>query len=62
MAVFYMGAGINHFVHPAFYLQIMPPYLAYPNTLVLISGICEFLSGILLFPLTTRHIAAGSLY
>ena len=58
MAVFYVGAGINHFVHPAFYVQIIPPYLVYPDALVCISGIFEFLLGLLLFPAATRRTAA----
>ena len=58
MAAFYIGAGINHFVHQAFYVQMIPPYLSYPNALVCISGVCELLFGILLLPLATRHMAA----
>src|ERR1700722_73457 len=58
MAVFYVGAGINHFVHPAFYMKIMPLWLPYPLQLMYISGVCEVLCGLLLFPVATRHLGA----
>jgi uncharacterized membrane protein len=46
MAIFYILAGINHFVHPAMYIAIVPPYLPSPSGLVLISGVAEILGGI----------------
>lgn len=58
MAVLYIAAGINHFVHPVMYLQIMPPWLPYPAALVLISGICEVALGTLLLLSSTRQLAA----
>jgi uncharacterized membrane protein len=58
MAVFYMAAGINHFIHPEFYLAIMPPYLPWHSALVLISGVAELVLGILLIPPFTRKLAA----
>ena len=48
LAVFMIGAGITHFVNPAFFLKIMPPYLPLYKELVLVSGIFEVLLGILL--------------
>ncbi len=29
----YVGAGINHFWHPQFYIHIIPPYLPAPSLL-----------------------------
>ena len=58
MAVFYIGAGVNHFIHPGFYLAIMPPWLPNPMLLVEISGVCEILFALLLFPLATRKAGA----
>lgn len=53
MALLYVAAGINHFVHPATYLRIMPAYIPYHETLVKISGVLEILCGaLLLFPQT----------
>ena len=47
LAIFMVGAGVMHFVNPAFYLKIMPSYLPLHRELVLISGICEVLLGML---------------
>lgn len=58
MAVFYIGAGINHFWHPEYYIKIMPSYLSYHAELVFISGVFEILCGILLIPERTRRIGA----
>ena len=59
MIIFYLVAGLNHFIHPEFYLKIMPPWVPYHKMLVLISGICEILFALLLiFPLTRRTGAA----
>ena len=55
MILFYAGAGINHFVHPAFYLQIMPPWLPWHKALVFVSGVAELVCALLLlFPSTRR--------
>lgn len=61
MALFYMGAGINHFIHPRFYTAIMPSWLQWHSALVLISGIAELLLGIFLIPVSTRRVAAWGL-
>jgi|SRR5580698_6179172 uncharacterized membrane protein len=60
MALLYLVAGINHFVHPNMYISIMPRFLPESSfqPLVAISGIFESLLGLLLIPLTTRNIAA----
>jgi uncharacterized membrane protein len=58
MAILYFFAGINHFWHPSFYLNIMPPWLGARETLVYISGICEMLFALLLLPTPTRRFAA----
>ena len=58
MFVVYVGAGINHFIHPAFYVKIMPPYLPYHLELIYISGVCEILLGIGIIPLQTRKISS----
>jgi uncharacterized membrane protein len=53
MALFFIAAGLNHFLNPAPYLSMMPPYLPYPNALNLISGAAEILGGVgILLPLT----------
>ena len=55
MVLFYTGAGINHFIRPAFYLKIMPAWLPLHNELVFLSGVAEILcAALLLFPKTRR--------
>ena len=60
LAVFFVVAGINHFVHPAFYARIVPPWLPAHDLLVQLSGICEILGGIgVLVPKTRRLSGVG---
>ncbi|MCD6066410.1 MAG: hypothetical protein K0S33_1236 [Bacteroidetes bacterium] len=58
MALIYLVAGINHFVHPNGYLAIIPDFLAAPELLNYISGAGEILFGILLLPFRSRRFAA----
>ena len=58
MALFYVAAGINHFVYPLMYLKIMPPWLPAHQLLVLLSGIFEIVFAVLLFLKVTRKIGA----
>jgi uncharacterized membrane protein len=59
--VFFIGAGVNHFVHPAMYVAIMPPYLPWHLTLVYVSGACESILGALLLVERTQRMAAWGL-
>jgi uncharacterized membrane protein len=60
LAIFMITAGIMHFVNPAFFLRIMPPYLPLHQELVLVSGILEVVFGVLLLvPRTSRMAAWG---
>jgi uncharacterized membrane protein len=55
MVLFYLAAGVNHFINPGFYLKIMPSWIPYHEACVLISGIFEILFSLfLLFPQTRR--------
>ncbi len=47
-AIFFIGAGVLHFVKPGFYLKIMPPYLPLHLELVYLSGVCEIGLGAML--------------
>ena len=38
LAVLFVLAGLNHFLHPATYLAMLPPYLPYPDVLNYIIG------------------------
>ncbi len=58
MIALYIAAGINHFVNKDLYLGIMPPWIPWHNTLVLLSGILEILFALLLIFPSTRKIGA----
>jgi hypothetical protein len=45
-AVFYIVAGSLHFIKPAPYLMIMPPYIPWHAAMVRISGAFEILGGL----------------
>lgn len=60
LCVFFVAAGLNHFINPAFYLKIMPPYLPWPLFLVYLSGFFEVALGVLLLvPSFIRAAAWG---
>src|SRR5687768_5120690 len=58
-ALIYIGAGINHFINPLFYLVIIPNYLPNKGAINIISGICEIILGIalIILPKYRRTIA-----
>ncbi|TWT84915.1 hypothetical protein CA13_63960 [Planctomycetes bacterium CA13] len=58
LAIFMIVAGTMHFVNPEFFLKIVPPYLPFHGELVLVSGVCEILLGILLLIPKCSHLAA----
>lgn len=51
-------AGTTHFVNPEFFLKIVPPYLPLHEELVLFSGVCEIVLGVLLLIPRYSHLAA----
>ncbi|MES2701527.1 MAG: DoxX family protein [Bacteroidota bacterium] len=57
-AAFYVLAGINHFIRPQFYLEIMPAIIPWPKEMVYISGGCEILGGLLVLHHKTRRAGA----
>jgi|HubBroStandDraft_6_1064221.scaffolds.fasta_scaffold04956_2 uncharacterized membrane protein len=46
--IFFIAAGVMHFVRPDFYLKIMPPYLPLHPELVYLSGVFEIALGAML--------------
>ena len=63
MALLYVGAGINHFLNPGVYMQIMPSWLPWHSELVFLSGVFETLLGLLLlFPASRRLAAWGIIF
>lgn len=60
LCVLFVLAGLNHFINPALYLKIMPPYLPWRLFLVYLSGFFEMALGVLLLiPAFTRVAAWG---
>jgi uncharacterized membrane protein len=60
LAVFFVGAGANHFLSAEFYRGIMPSYFPWHAELVAISGVAEILGGAgVLIPRTRRFAAWG---
>jgi uncharacterized membrane protein len=60
LGLFFVGAGINHFLRIGFYLRMMPPYLPLHLESVQISGVAEIvLGGLLLIPQSSSVAAWG---
>jgi uncharacterized membrane protein len=60
LALFFIGSGINHFVIPGTYEQIVPPGIGDPATLVRVSGVAEIAGGVgALLPRTRRLAGFG---
>ena len=60
-SLFYFAAGSLHFIRPAPYLKIVPPYLPWHSELVAISGFFEIVGGLGLLYAPTRRAAAWGL-
>ncbi len=61
MSLLYILAGVNHFSNPEWYLKIMPTYVPYHLPLVYISGVAEFILGVLLLSQATRKLSGYSI-
>lgn len=60
-ALFFVGAGINHFLRTGFYLRMMPPYMPFHLAMVQASGVAEIVLGVLLLIPRTSVAAAWGL-
>jgi uncharacterized membrane protein len=60
-SLIFIGGGINHFAHPEFYLQMMPPYIPAHELMIQISGVAEVGLGILLNVSKWRSLAGWGL-
>ena len=58
MVALYFAAGINHFINPGFYIDIMPEWFPAKNTLNTITGVAEIVLAIGLISVATRGISA----
>ena len=61
MGIFYVFAGVMHFVKPGFYLPMMPPYLPWPLGLIYVSGVAEIALGAAALVPALRSLAAWGL-
>lgn len=57
LAAFFIIGGLLHFVFPAQYISIMPPWLGWHRELVFISGVFEVAGGLGLLHCATRRMA-----
>jgi uncharacterized membrane protein len=57
LSVFYIIAGLNHFINIPFYIKMIPGYLPWPLFLVYLSGLAETALGILVLSRKFRKIS-----
>lgn len=58
MILFYFFAGVNHFIKPSTYVDLIPPYLPFPKILNYLAGFFEIALAILLISIKTRKYAS----
>ncbi len=61
LAIFFIVAGVAHFLKTSSYMQIVPPFLPHPREIVWISGVCEIMGGIGLLVPRVRRLAGYGL-
>jgi uncharacterized membrane protein len=61
VALFFIVAGANHFLHPKPYLSMMPSYVPAHAACVIVSGVAEIMGGIGVLLVVTRRLAAWCL-
>ena len=61
LGLFFVVAGLNHFLNPQVYVGMIPPYLPYPEMLNLVSGAAEVAGGVGILIPRLRRLAAWGL-
>jgi uncharacterized membrane protein len=62
LAAFFVGSGVNHFVMPRAYEEIVPPRLqGHAKAVVAVSGVAEVIGGLAVLPRRTRRLAGPGL-
>ena len=61
LGIFFIVAGLNHFLHPEPYLAMIPPYLPWHSTLNVLSGFAEIAGGLGVFFPPFRRAAGWGL-
>lgn len=59
--LWFLVGGIGHFVMPAFFVAICPPWVPEPMQIVYLSGLVEIALALLLIPARTRRFAGHAL-
>jgi uncharacterized membrane protein len=57
LALFFVLAGLAHFITPTPYLAIMPHYIPWPAAMVAVSGAAEIIGGLGVLLRSTRRAA-----
>lgn len=58
MGLFYVIAGINHFLYPDFYKKMIQNFLPFPLAIVYLSGLVEIILGLGVCIPETRSVSA----
>ena len=58
ISILYITIGINHFLKPNFFLEIVPPIIPLKLEVVFISGFFEIILGVLILFKKTRKLAS----
>lgn len=58
LVLFYIFAGINHFINPEFYIPLIPPIFSSPELINYIAGIAEIVLALGLLVEKTRKLSA----
>ena len=61
LSLFFINVGVDHFLNPDFYLNIMPDYLPFHAEAVYLSGFFEILGGIVVLVPKLRALARWGL-
>ena len=56
ISLLYIIAGVNHFLNPAFYLEIMPNYIPVPLIMIYFSGVIEIILGLSLYNKKNQNV------
>jgi len=58
ISILYITIGINHFLKPNFFLEIVPPFIPFKLEVVFISGFFEIILGVSILFKKTRKLAS----
>ncbi|MEM8927882.1 MAG: MauE/DoxX family redox-associated membrane protein [Bacteroidota bacterium] len=56
LVLFMLFAGLNHFIHPQFYLPLIPDYFPFPQIINVVSGALEVILSLFLLNKTLKRV------